>query len=150
MDNQEMVYKLLEVLTDLKKTKFRYIHPKDELSNNERLVLFIIHNQSKQDRISLSVIREKMKLAPSTITPIISSLEKRGLIKRKIDEEDRRNIYIYLSKTGKEFTKRVDRELNDMLYEYIDYMGKKDTEEVIKLIIKTKEFMELKKGAKKC
>lgn len=150
MENEELVYELLEAFSNLKRTNLNYMFPKDGLSHNERMILFIIHNLSKGDRISLSIIRDKIKLAPSTITPIISSLEKRGFIERKIDENDRRNIYIFLSSNGKKFTEKVDNELKNMLYEYIKYMGKNDTNEIIRLIKKTREFKVLKKGDIKC
>lgn len=150
MENEELVYELLDAFSNLKRTNFNCMFPKDDLSHNERMILFIIHNLSKGDRISLSTIRDKIKLAPSTITPIISSLERRGLIERKIDENDRRNIYIFLSSNGKKFTEKVDNELKDILHEYIKYMGKNDTNEIIRLIKKTREFIVLKKGEIKC
>lgn len=150
MENEELVYELLEEFSNLKRTNFSYMFTKDDLSHNERMVLFIIHNLNKDDKISLSIIRDKMKLAPSTITPIISSLEKRGFIERKIDESDRRNIYICLSNIGRRFTEKVDNELKNMLYEYIKYMGKNDTNEIIRLIKKTREFIVLKKGESRC
>lgn len=150
MENEELVYELLDEFSNLKRTNFSYMFTKDDLSHNERMVLFIIHNLNKDDKISLSIIRDKMKLAPSTITPIISSLEKRGFIERKIDESDRRNIYICLSNIGRRFTEKVDNELKNMLYEYIKYMGKKDTNEIIRLIKKTREFIVLKKGESRC
>lgn len=150
MENEDLVYELLEEFSNLKRTNFSYMFTKDDLSHNERMVLFIIHNLNKDDKISLSIIRDKMKLAPSTITPIISSLEKRGFIERKIDESDRRNIYICLSNIGRRFTEKVDNELKNMLYEYIKYMGKNDTNEIIRLIKKTREFIVLKKGESRC
>lgn len=150
MENEELMYELLDAFSNLKRTNFNCMFPKDDLSHNERMILFIIHNLSKGDRISLSTIRDKIKLAPSTITPIISSLERRGLIERKIDENDRRNIYIFLSNNGKKFTEKIDNELKDILYEYIKYMGKNDTNEIIRLIKKTREFIVLKKGEIKC
>ena len=150
MENEELVYELLDEFSNLKRTNFSYMFTKDDLSHNERMVLFIIHNLNKDDKISLSIIRDKMKLAPSTITPIISSLEKRGFIERKIDESDRRNIYICLSNIGRRFTEKVNNELKNMLYEYIKYMGKNDTNEIIRLIKKTREFIVLKKGESRC
>lgn len=146
MGNEELVYELIEALNNLKKSNINCMHPKDKLSNNERMVLFIIHNVGSNNRISLSIIRDKIKLAPSTITPIITSLEKRGLIERKIDTKDRRNIYIYLSSKGEKFTKQVDIELKNILNEYIKYIGDEDTKKLIYLINKTKKFMEKKKG----
>lgn len=37
-----------------------------------------------------------------------------------------------------------------MLYEYIKYMGKNDTNEIIRLIKKTRVFIVLNKGESRC
>ncbi len=148
MEDKKLVYDLLYNFIDLKKYKFCYIDNEYSLTHTENMILFIIKNLSKNNKISLSVIRDKIKLAPSTITPVITSLENKELIERKIDENDRRNIYIYLSDKGKKFTQKVDRKIKDILCEYIEYMGKEDVNEIIRLIKKTKEYINVKKGDK--
>ena len=149
MKNEDLVYDLIESMMELKRVKSHSICIGDDLSVNERIVLFIIRNMGDDNKILLSKIRDKIKLAPSTVTPIITSLEEKGIIKRKIDTKDRRNIYIYLSAKGKDFTKEVDNKLTGLLEEYIKYMGEEDSLEIIRLINKTKEYVNRGKGEKR-
>lgn len=96
---------------------------------------------SNDNVVSLSNLRKKIKLAPSTITPILNSLETRGLIERIIDKDDRRNIYLKLSSDGQKFTKSAHDLLENMVFEYIKYMSIEDIREVIRLARKTENFI---------
>lgn len=151
MKNDDLVYELIESMLELKKVKFHSICIDDNLSGNEKMVLFIIKNIGNDNGILLSKVRNKIKLAPSTVTPIITSLEEKGLIERKIDKKDRRNIYIYLSEKGEKFTENVNDRWRSSLKGYIDYIGEKDVLEIIRLINQTKEYINYMKGeSKKC
>ncbi len=151
MKNNDLVYELIESMLELKKVKSHSICIDDNLSGNEKMVLFIIKNIGNDNGILLSKVRNKIKFAPSTVTPIITSLEEKGLIERKIDKKDRRNIYIYLSEKGEKFTENVNDRWRSSLKGYIDYIGEKDALEIIRLINQTKEYINYMKGeSKKC
>ncbi|MEG2310551.1 MAG: MarR family transcriptional regulator [Clostridia bacterium] len=145
MDDNELIEKLMKMFMLIKSTHFHNIIQMDELTHNEKLVLFLLHEISIENEISLSVLREKIKLAPSTITPIITSLEAKGLITRKIDKIDRRNIHLKLSLKGIKYTTLAHTQLVYNIKEYINYMGKDDTKELIKLLSKTAEYIKERK-----
>lgn len=99
MKNDDLVYELIESMLELKKVKSHSICIDDNLSGNEKMVLFIIKNIGNDNGILLSKVRNKIKLAPSTMTPIITSLEEKGLIERKIDKKiEEIFIFIYQKK----------------------------------------------------
>lgn len=112
------------------------------------MVLFVLHRISKDNKVSLSVLRERIKLAPSTITPIITLLEKKELIERNIDKSDRRNIFLQISPKGVEQIDKVHSEVKNAMSKYIIYMGEDDTKEMIRLISKTTEFFNGKEDKK--
>lgn len=148
MENQQLANELIELFMGIKKKHFHNIIKVKGHTHNEKLVLFLLHDMlenSKSKEVSLARLREKIKLAPSTVTPILNSLESKRLIERVIDKEDRRNIYIKLSKEGKKFTKEAHKELEDMVHDYIEYMGQKDINEFIRLTKKTEKFLKERK-----
>jgi len=143
-NNNELIEELMHVFMNLKKYKFQDFTNCAGLTHNEKMILFILHDISKDNRVSLSVLRERIKLAPSTITPIITLLEDKKLIERNIDKSDRRNIFLKISPKGEEQIERVRIEVKSVMSKYIEYMGEEDTKQLIRLISKTTEFFNRK------
>ena len=146
--NNELIEELLQSFMNLKKNNFHNITNSVGLTHNEKMVLFVLHRISKDNKVSLSVLRERIKLAPSTITPIITLLEKKELIERNIDKSDRRNIFLQISPKGVEQIDKVHSEVKNAMSKYIIYMGEDDTKEMIRLISKTTEFFNGKEDKK--
>ena len=59
-------------------------------------------------------IAKRMILSPSRLTRIIDGLEKRGYMHREIDQTDRRNMRVYLSRRGKILTNKLNKALVDI------------------------------------
>lgn len=155
MDKNSKVYEFLKTFIMFKKShiggiiKFKSDNTQNEnialviiseKTSEESLINDILNNKVKDNKLHLNKLREIMDLAPSTITPIITSLEEKGYVLRNIDKEDRRNIYISLTKKGEEYTLNMLKGLLDNLNEYIKFMGIEDTNEFIRLINKTNEY----------
>jgi DNA-binding MarR family transcriptional regulator len=139
-NNDELIEELMYNFRNYKKIRLCNEFTLTGLTHNEIIVLFVLNDISSDKKVLLSTLRERIKLAPSTVTPIITLLEQKGLIERDIDKEDRRNIYICISPLGEEYTKNVKKFIKDEMNEYIEYIGEEDTKELIKLISKTINF----------
>jgi len=140
----QLIEELMHTFMDFKRNKFQHVTSCEGLTHNEKLILFILHDISKDNKVSLSVLRERIKLAPSTITPIITLLEEKGLIERNIDKTDRRNIFLQISPKGTKQIDIVQIEVKEVMSKYIEYMGETDTKQLIRLITKTTEFFNRK------
>ena len=68
---------------------------------------------------------------------------------RIIDKNDRRNIFIGLSKKALKEASFAKQELKNNIYGYIEYMGKEDTQEFIRLIEKTNNYFKKERKVKK-
>ena len=146
MKKENLAEDLMKTFITLKKSKFLSISDCTDLTHNEKLVLFIVNDLSSKGEVQLSDLREKIELAPSTITPILASLEEKGLLDRVIDKSDRRNIFLNLSEKGIEHMKRVHKLALENTSEYIDYMGEEDSKELIRLISKTAKYFKERKN----
>lgn len=58
-------------------------------------------------------IADYLSVENSTISGILDRMEKKNLIERKIDRDDRRYVYIDLTKTGKELEDPVNKTIED-------------------------------------
>ena len=62
-----------------------------------------------QDGLTPSQLAQALRLDTSSITGVLSRLEKKGLIDRVYSQEDRRSVSIHLRKEGKAFWDQVDQ-----------------------------------------
>ena len=69
--------------------------------------LWALNTISKNERMSLSDLSERMYLHRSTITGLMDRLEKKGYVARNRDRVDRRVIYVQLTTEGKRLVKRA-------------------------------------------
>ncbi|MCL5986038.1 MAG: MarR family transcriptional regulator [Actinobacteria bacterium] len=60
-------------------------------------------------------IAVKLSLPKSSVTYIIDSLEKRGLVKRKLDTRDRRSWLVFLTDKGEKMLKRIFTHKSELL-----------------------------------
>jgi DNA-binding MarR family transcriptional regulator len=54
-------------------------------------------------------ISKRMKLSPSRLTRIIDGLVQKGYMKREIEQNDRRNLRVFLSRRGKILTNKLNK-----------------------------------------
>ena len=64
-------------------------------------------------------LAKRMNLSESRLTRIIDGLEKRGYMQREVDQKDRRNMRIFLSRRGKILTNKLNKAFIDIHYEIL-------------------------------
>ena len=76
-----------------------------------------------QDGLTPSQLAQALRLDTSSITGVLSRLEKKGLIDRVYSQEDRRSVSIHLREEGKSLWSEVDRVIeaaNDRITQGLD------------------------------
>lgn len=96
---------------------------KSELSSNVRL-----------GTIKAADLSELLEMSRPSITRILNGLEKRGLITRTIDPNDRRSINIGLTEVGTEALKLANRKILNFAERVVESLGESDTDKLIALI----------------
>ncbi len=64
-------------------------------------------------------ISKRMNLSPSRLTRIIDGLVLKGYMKREVDQKDRRNMRVFLSRRGKLLTNKLNQAFIDIHYEIL-------------------------------
>lgn len=69
----------------------------------------ILRKISSDGGISQQVLAEHLGVMPSRMVQLIDELEKRGIVQRQRNTEDRRNYALFLTESGREILKQLSR-----------------------------------------
>ena len=77
--------------------KYHDLLSKLDLTYTQYIVMMVLWNT---DSITVKDLGEKVYLDSGTLTPLLKKLENKGLINRKRDDKDERNVIISLTQKG--------------------------------------------------
>ena len=77
--------------------KYHDLLSKLDLTYTQYIVMMVLWNA---DSITVKDLGEKVYLDSGTLTPLLKKLENKGLINRKRDDKDERNVIISLTQKG--------------------------------------------------
>ncbi len=89
-----------------------------ELTTSQLLVLQLLEGEKE---MTIGDIAKQVNLNQATVTAIIHRLEIRNFVERHKGEDDRRKVYVSLSKTGQEALEAAPRLLQSV---FLDNFGK--------------------------
>lgn len=86
------------------------------------------HNGSLQKEISEGTLTD-----PATLTGILTKMEKKGLIERRMKDGNRRNYYVYLTDLGKEKLGKVKEIFKEKEEKALEGFSVEEKEKFIKM-----------------
>ncbi|MDF9867448.1 DNA-binding MarR family transcriptional regulator [Bacilli bacterium PM5-3] len=127
--------------TELMKSMFGFkslmvnSHHRPKAHMNDMIILDIIaFNAKNPDKNAyFSDIQEFMQISKPGVSQLLRSIEKRGLIERKIDERDKRKFVMSITDEGKKLMCSKRKHLDTLMDEIIERLGEEDTKELIRL-----------------
>ncbi|MFL0252893.1 MarR family winged helix-turn-helix transcriptional regulator [Clostridium neuense] len=102
--------------------------------HGENFVLSYI--SSHEGNVIPSDISNAMGATSARIAAALNSLEKKGLISRRIDVEDRRRILIDLTDAGREHVHEQNQKMMNFVTNMLKYLGEDDAKEYIRIMKK--------------
>ena len=116
----------------------------DEFTKRDSCILTIILVHSRQgNKITTSKISDLLGITKPAISQALKKLEQGGYIKRKVNNDDRRVVYVYLTKKGEQRLKLKDEHFKT----HIDKALSKMEDEEVELFIKyAAKFIKYAKG----
>lgn len=142
----ELINNFLKEMIMFQKMGFLKLFNSESLNLSEVIILDAIYKSIlKQGKVTLSTIRDTVQLAPSTISPIIKSLEEKELIERTIDKNDRRNRWVSITKKGEEYIEKIKSNNKKIISKYANYMGEEDITKFAEPMSRTTKFINQKK-----
>lgn len=116
-----------------------------DCSKNEILILWLLYRRSE---VNMSQIAEYIQVPLNTATGIVTRMEKRELLIRQRSAEDKRIVYIHISKRGLEQIEAIIKEITHYAYKIMEAFQPEETALLIKMLGKVMEVMEQEKKAR--
>ena len=105
------------------------------LTQGEFFGLAMLHEHLKEHPEGMHVreLADKARVSPPRVSRMLRDMEEKGLIERRIDRDDRRNTYIFLTEQGEEAWNRTAARLSTFLDRVVDRMGPENIRTMIDL-----------------
>lgn len=100
---------------------------------------------SDDTNTDLASVREYLAVTKASVSQMLASLEKRGLLVRKIDPDNRRNLIVTLTPEGAERIRYKEVQVEQRLKELLSDMGETDALHFITLVNKMNTILSEKK-----
>ena len=99
----------------------------------------------EDDTTDLTSVREYLAVTKASVSQMLASLEKRGLLVRQIDPTNRRNLIVALTSEGIERLRQKEFQVERRLRELLAELGETDALQFITLINKMNTVLSKKK-----
>lgn len=119
MDRMELAKQFIQYSHEFRKKTFQKEF--DEIMRGEIFVIFYV--LYKKDGVFAKQIKDKMEVSSARVAAILNSLEKKELILRQQDSNDKRMIKVYLTDKGIKLAKQTQEDVLSRVLSLIDYLG---------------------------
>lgn len=108
----------------------------NKINMTELIIMKEIINNTVDPKgnVKISDIKGYLSISKGAISQNLSSLEKKGYIKRTTDENNRRNVIITLTQEGREIIKEHYSQFNERLEKIISRLGEENVKQMIKIV----------------
>ncbi len=104
-----------------------------DLSVEQFIILKILHDQDGRPQNDMALVTDRHK---ASLTRILDNMERKHLVTRIADKEDKRVKRIYLTKHGKEYFQTTLPVIEEAMHEIQKGLSKKEIETLIDLLKK--------------
>ena len=108
----------------------------DEVNSSEYGILKIVYkmnNEQNDSFVKVSDISKRLGVSTPSVTKVLNSLEKKELIIRKIDKENRRNTLVHLTDKGICVKKQNDKTLAKFIENVYERVGRENIVQFLQL-----------------
>jgi DNA-binding MarR family transcriptional regulator len=104
----------------------------DRHSSGESFLLRLL--ALSKDPVHPSELQQRTCTSSARVAAVLGALEKKGLIAREVDQQDRRRVLVTITDEGRERAERELAEMNAVLETLFVALGQEDTEELVRLL----------------
>ncbi|MDO4616617.1 MAG: winged helix DNA-binding protein [Lachnospiraceae bacterium] len=110
----------------------------DNLHGEPMIMNFIMHQETP---VTPGAISRGTGMTSARVAAALGNLEKKGLIRRTVDEKDKRRFLISLTEKGRDFAADRKRELFTTIQRMLEFLGEEDSAELIRILKRLKTWI---------
>ncbi|OMI26537.1 MarR family transcriptional regulator [Bacillus haynesii] len=138
---RETVEQLIEAFSRLRYTKMKQSFPSVEWKKTEAKALMFLNEENGEGKMASEISRALHVTSPF-VTQLLNRMEKKGLVLRRMDEDDKRIVRIFLTDEGKKAADDALKGLNRWFLQLSRFLGEDESRQFADLILKLSEFIE--------
>lgn len=131
---EELYYALFEMVGNKKNALLL-----ESLRGENAVLTYLVNHR---EEIHPGTLAEHLSLVPGRTADILKSLEKKGLIIRRKDPEDRRKTIVSITEDGVLYIKERRKRIRDQYSGLYKELGAEDTVKLIELLKKMNNYFE--------
>lgn len=81
-----------------------------------------------------SILADALKVTRPNIAANLRLLEQRGYIERTVDEKNRRQVYVNMTESGRQYLQLVKKQLEFLFSGWFQILGKEETKHLFKIL----------------
>lgn len=117
--------------------------PEGYKASEIRMLFFIWRETRHNERgVTVSGLSEAMEVTSPTVTPLIRGMEKKELVFRYNDQEDRRVVRVKLTEKGEEVTRDVMEKFTSRFKGLCEHLGAEKVEQLTELLDQVYHYLE--------
>lgn len=121
----------------------------EQLLNEMSLEQFTLVRQVyRMEPVRASELADQLLVHRSAVTVRVEKLVKKGLLERKRDSEDRRNVFLQLSPEGRMMYETLESKINEFVESIIEDIPQKEMENFLDVFEKIATYIEDYEGGK--
>jgi DNA-binding MarR family transcriptional regulator len=105
----------------------------EKLSRSHQGESFVLRHLVRQESMTPSQLAAALRSSSGRISAVLGSLERKGLITRRIDPDDRRTIRVSITDEGREREEREHEAMRSSICWIFTQMGERRTREFVDL-----------------
>lgn len=113
---------------------------KDEAMRGEYYALIYLSHDYRD--FFPSDISDEMNISSARVAAMLNNLEKKGLVMRKKNPDDRRKTIVVITEKGKEMAKKIETDVMNHVMGILKHLGEDDAKEFVRIMGKLNTFFE--------
>lgn len=114
-----------------------HVLKKNDVNCSELSLLKVLYDgETKDKKMNVTEIASSLKISKSATSQLVSKLDKKGFVKRKINLFDKKINYITLTSNAKKWYEESTEKYNSIVEKVAENMGEEDSKELSRLLEK--------------